>query len=344
MIARRLAALIAAAMAVPAFGADKPEAAKPSEAGAARAAATVPAAPEDPVERLRQRLAERLSTGRAASATAPSDLRLSPASSASGADATVSVAPGALRPVRATSATPAAPSKVGGAALPSATASWSYDGAAGPAAWGSLKPEYALCGRGQRQSPIDLRGGLPVDLEPVRFEYQASRFGVIDTGRTLQVNLAPGNHIDIGGRRFALRHIRFHRPAEHRIDGRAFEMTAHLLHEDAQGRIAVVAVLLDAGPALPVVQAVWNHIPLERNEELSARVSIDPTELLPADRRYYTYMGSLTSPPCTEGVQWVVMRTPVTMAAEQIELFARIYPMNARPLQAAAGRRILQSN
>jgi carbonic anhydrase len=89
---------------------------------------------------------------------------------------------------------------------------------------------------------------------------------------------------------------------------------------------------------------VWNNLPLEKNEDVPARVALDLNELLPADRRYYTYMGSLTTPPCTEGVQWVVMRQPVTVAPEQIDLFSRIYPMNARPVQQASGRRILQSN
>ena len=136
----------------------------------------------------------------------------------------------------------------------------------------------------------------------------------------------------------------FHRPSEERIDGRQFEMSLHLVHKDAQGRLAVVALLFDRGPPQPVVQQVWNHLPLERHQETGARVTLDLEALLPTDRRYYTYMGSLTTPPCSEGVQWVVMRHPVTLAPEQIDLFARIYPMNARPLQAIGNRRIMQSD
>jgi carbonic anhydrase len=120
-------------------------------------------------------------------------------------------------------------------------------------------------------------------------------------------------------------------------------MSLHLVHKDPSGRLAVVAVLLGKGPAHPAVQTVWNNLPLEKLEEAPARAQIDPGHLLPEDRRYFTYMGSLTTPPCSEGVQWVVMRTPVTMTPEQIELFARIYPMNARPAQPVAGRRIMQS-
>jgi carbonic anhydrase len=222
-------------------------------------------------------------------------------------------------------------------------AHWAYEGAAGPAAWGALKPEFGLCANGQRQSPIDIRGGLPVDLEPVKFDYRPSAFSVIDNGHTVQVNMPPGNAIEVGGRRYELVQFHFHRPSEERIDGRQFEMSLHLVHKDPTGRLAVVGVLLGKGPAHPAVQAVWNNLPLERNEEAPARAEINPSHLLPEDRRYFTYMGSLTTPPCSEGVQWVVMRTPVTVTPEQIELFARIYPMNARPAQPVAGRRIMQS-
>ena len=221
---------------------------------------------------------------------------------------------------------------------------WGYEGAGGPNAWGSLRSEFAQCAAGQRQSPIDIRDGLAVDLDPVRFDYQPSRFSVVDNGHTVQANIAPGNAIEVGSRRYELVQLHFHRPSEERIDGRQFEMSVHLVHKDAQGRLVVVAVLLEKGPAQPVVQSVWNNLPLEKKEEVAARAMLDPAGLLPADRRYYTYMGSLTTPPCSEGVQWVVMRAPMTAAAEQIELFTRIYPMNARPLQSAAGRRILQSN
>jgi carbonic anhydrase len=225
-----------------------------------------------------------------------------------------------------------------------APAHWDYHGPAGPQAWGGLQPQFSMCSTGQRQSPIDIREGLAVDLEPVQFNYQASGFAVVDNGHTVQVNVAPGNSIEVGGRRFELQQFHFHRPSEERIDGRVFEMSAHLVHKDDQGRLVVVTLLFDKGPAQPVVQKVWNNLPLERNDEVAARVPLELAGLLPTDRRYYTYMGSLTTPPCTEGVQWIVMRQPVTLSPEQIELFARIYPMNARPLQSASGRRIMQSN
>ena len=221
---------------------------------------------------------------------------------------------------------------------------WSYDGSGGPEAWARLNPEFAKCGTGQRQSPIDIRGGIKVDLDPVQFDYKPVGFGVVDNGHTVQVNVGGGNAIEVQGRRYDLVQFHFHRPSEERIDGRQFDMVAHLVHKDAEGRLAVGAVLLDRGSAHAVVQQVWNNLPLEKGEQLDARTPIDLSALLPADKRYYTYMGSLTTPPCSEGVLWMVMQQPVTISQQQINIFARLYPMNARPIQSAAGRLIKQSN
>ena len=221
---------------------------------------------------------------------------------------------------------------------------WSYSGEAGPKAWGGLRADFSQCATGTRQSPIDIRDGISLELDPVQFDYRASNFRVIDNGHTVQVNVDPGNYILSGGRRFELLQFHFHRPSEERIDGRSFDMVAHLVHKDSDGRLAVVAVLLDRGSAQPVVQTVWNNLPLEKNEEFGARAVIDLNQLLPADRGYYTYMGSLTTPPCSEGVLWLVMRQPVGISTAQIDIFSRLYPMNARPVQQASGRMIKQSN
>ena len=349
----RTAVLVALAVSAP-TQAKGPAGPPQTRVASAPATSTPPgAAEDDALLELRQRLVERLS-GNPQTPRASTDLTLSPRPPAPAAR------PAAPRPAAVAAvpaAAPAAPpptkpepkpaGKPASRAAPEASpapGAWSYDGATGPSAWGTLRPEYALCAQGQRQSPIDLQGGLPVDLEPVRFDYRPSRFGVADTGRTLQVGVAGGNHIELGGRRFELRRVRFHHPAEHHIDGRRFALSAHLEHEDTEGRQVVVAILFDPGPAQPVLQALWSHIPLEPQQEQAARASLDFTGLLPMDRRYYTYMGSATTPPCREGVQWVVMRNPGTLAPEQLDVFARLYPMNARPLQAAAGRRILQSD
>ena len=313
-----------------------------STAATAASAASAAAAPPDPLEQLRQRLAGKLVGAKVTDGSGPNDVRV--VARTAPAAASDAHAP-ARRPHGKAAGSSSAAGYVGahGSASGSAHALWAYQGAAGPQTWGGLKPEFTLCGSGQRQSPIDIRGGLAVDLDPVKFSYQASPFGVIDNGHTVQTNVAQGNHIEIGGKRFELVQFHFHRPSEERIDGRQFEMSLHLVHKDDQGRLAVVAVLMDKGQPQPAVQKVWNSLPLEKGEERAARVPLELNELLPTDRRYFTYMGSLTTPPCSEGVQWVVMRQPVSMSPEQIDLFARMYPMNARPVQQASGRRILQS-
>jgi carbonic anhydrase len=207
-----------------------------------------------------------------------------------------------------------------------------------------MKPEFAKCSTGARQSPIDIRDGIKVNLDPVQFDYKPSGFRVIDNGHTVQVNVGQGNSIEVMGRRYELVQFHFHRPSEERIDGRQFDMVAHLVHKDIDGRLAVVAVLLDRGSAQPLVQTIWNNLPLEKGEEVAARSTIDLNDLLPAERNYFTYMGSLTTPPCSEGVLWMVMKQPVQLSAEQIGIFARLYPMNARPIQSVAGRLIKESN
>lgn len=220
---------------------------------------------------------------------------------------------------------------------------WSYDGETGPDNWARLKPEWKICGSGERQSPIDIRDGVRVDQEPIRFYYKPSGFRVIDNGHTVQVNVSAGNRIMAMGREFELVQFHFHRPSEERVNGKLYEMVAHLVHKDKDGRLAVVAVLLDKGLSNPIVQLLWNHLPLERNVEYPAAVALDVEALLPQDRGYFSYMGSLTTPPCAEGVLWIVLREPAPVSADQVAAFARLYPSNARPIQQAAGRLIKES-
>lgn len=337
----------ATAAAAPAHG----PAAKDSPASPAKhlalAKVEAPSAEADAMERLRQRLGERLTTAKPdadAAPVGPLEVRVlaKPAPvRAAAAHGAPHGAAGASGHRAAASAHGKAHAKGHGAAAHAPH--WSYAGPAGPQTWGGLQPNFSLCAKGQRQSPIDIQGGLTIELEPVRFNYSASRFAVVDNGHTVQANLNAGNFIELGGKRFELKQFHFHRPSEERIDGRQFEMSVHLVHKDEQGNLAVVGLLLDRGAPHAAVQKVWNNLPLEKQEELPARTPLELNDLLPADRSYYTYMGSLTTPPCSEGVRWIVMRHPVSVSQEQIDLFARLYPMNARPIQQVAGRRILQS-
>jgi len=311
-----------------------------------KAAAAKPAAVPGDLDALRERLAAKLGATRPAEAKSPNLVRVSTKAEAEPA------AHEGHAPAPGRSAAPRKPSAAVLAAVEAHRAEqagaghaahWSYAGDGGPAAWGGLKPEFQLCSVGQRQSPIDVRGGIAVDLEPVQFDYRASGFNVVDNGHTVQVNIGGGNSIQVGGRRYELVQFHFHRPSEERINGRQYDMSLHLVHKDPEGRLAVVGLLLERGAPQPVVQSVWNNLPLEKGMEQMSGASLDLNHLLPADRGYYTYMGSLTTPPCSEGVLWMVMRQPVAVSQAQIDIFARLYPMNARPVQQAAGRLIKQS-
>jgi carbonic anhydrase len=299
----------------------KPAAAKP----------TSPAKEEDSLQRLRERLAEKLGAVKPPEAKNANLVRVATRSEG--------------EPAPVLRAKPRAPSAAASAPAPSVPAGhWSYQGELGPKAWGGIKPDFMKCANGTRQSPIDIRSGIAVDLEPIQFDYRASSFRVIDNGHTVQVNIDAGNAIVAAGKRWELVQFHFHRPGEERIDGKSFEMSLHLVHKDSEGRLAVVGLLLERGDVQPVVQTVWNNLPLEKGEEITTRAVLDLNHLLPPDRGYYTYMGSMTTPPCSEGVLWMVMRQPVTVSPAQIDIFARLYPMNARPIQQASGRMIKQSN
>jgi carbonic anhydrase len=221
---------------------------------------------------------------------------------------------------------------------------WAYDGPNGPAAWARLKPEFALCGNGKRQSPIDLRDGIQVNLEPLAFDYRPSSLRVVDDGRSLQAQVGAGNTVQLNGRRYELQTVQFHTPAEDRVQGKTYDMSAHLLHKDPQGHVLVVSVLLERGSPQSVLQTVLDNLPLEKGDDVNASQAVDWSKLMPLDPRYFIYMGSLSAPPCSEGVVRVVMKSPMSVSPEQFSIFSRLYPMNARPVQAATGRIVKESN
>ncbi|MFZ6849274.1 carbonic anhydrase [Undibacterium sp. RuRC25W] len=221
---------------------------------------------------------------------------------------------------------------------------WTYQGDNGPLSWGKLNLANAKCDSGDRQSPIDIRDGIKVNLDPIVFDYRASGFNVIDNGHTIQVNVGAGNYITVMGRNYELVQFHFHKPSEERVNGRGFEMVIHLVHKDADGKLAVIAVLIERGKPQNAVQQVWNNLPLEKNQPQEALTALDLNQLLPGKRDYFTYMGSLTTPPCSEGVLWMVMKEPIELSSEQLAIFNHLYPMNARPMQKASGRLIKESN
>jgi carbonic anhydrase len=218
---------------------------------------------------------------------------------------------------------------------------WTYEGEQGPGHWGALDPSYETCQVGRQQSPIDIRGAKVADLPAIVFSYQPSPLIEVDNGHTVQVAYAPGSFITVGDHRYELQQFHFHHPAEERMNGRSYPLVAHLVHKDAEGKLAVVAVLLTTGHANDVVERVWKNVPAEEGKEGSPEgVTVDAAGLLPATRGYFTFTGSLTTPPCTEGVTWFVFKTPVQMSNDEVARFARKYPHNARPIQPRNARSI----
>jgi len=220
---------------------------------------------------------------------------------------------------------------------------WAYDGHGGPDNWSRLKSEYALCTSGRRQSPIDIREGIPVDLEPIRFSYRPASFRVSDSGRNMQVAVYGGS-LGLLGKNYELIRIQFHRPSEMTVDGKTFDMDAQLVHKADDGKLAILVVLLEKGTENPLIQMALNNLPLEKGGEVMPPAqNIDVERLLPVNRRYFTFMGSLTTPPCTEDVLWLVLKQPEQISAEQLAIFQRLYKPNARPVQPGWGRIIKES-
>ena len=217
---------------------------------------------------------------------------------------------------------------------------WSYGEHGGPAEWGELDQGFATCKLGKVQSPIDIRGAKVADLPTIRFNYKPSPLKLIDNGHTIQVNYAQGSSIDVGDSHYELVQFHFHKPSEEKIQGKSHAMVAHLVHKSADGKLAVVAVLLDKGSANPMIDTIWANLPKEKEKETAVDATVDAAALLPRDKGYYTFQGSLTTPPCSEGVRWFVLKTPMKITESEIMAFGKLYPMNARPTQPLNGRAI----
>ncbi|RCW74557.1 carbonic anhydrase [Pseudorhodoferax soli] len=218
---------------------------------------------------------------------------------------------------------------------------WSYRGPGGPQAWARLQPEYQLCGSGQRQSPIHIEASAALQgpNEALGFDYRPSTGTVVHDGRTIRVEVQGENLLQVRGSSWRLESFDFQHPAGEVVDHSGFAMGVHLVHRNAEGQTAIVAVLLQPGEQNPFIDRVWTYIPLDAGDMVRMPLGwLDLSALLPKDQRYYQFFGSLTQPPCTEGVLWMVLKQPVTLSAEQLRLFAQMFPANARPVQALNGR------
>lgn len=227
------------------------------------------------------------------------------------------------------------------ASAASKSARWGYQDAAGPENWGKLAPEYRACGEGKNQSPLNITGLIDADLEPIGFNYIGEATEILNNGHSVQASFPAGGTITVDKVAFELKQVHFHTPSENQFDGKPYAMEAHFVHADKDGHLAVVAVMMEEGEANPALAKLWAQMPEKAGNKLALEAKLNPAELLPEDRDYYRYNGSLTTPPCTEGVRWLVMKNPVPVSKEQVEAFAHlmhhpnnrpVQPVNARPL------------
>jgi carbonic anhydrase len=217
---------------------------------------------------------------------------------------------------------------------------WAYDGEAGPEKWGA---RYATCGNGKSQSPLNITGPFEKSSVTLKAEYKPGVLRVINTGRAVMVNVPPGNVLKVGAESYELQQISFHRPSQDQVDGKPMAMGAHLVHKNAGGKVLVVAVTMRESAAQNrALWAIWKNMPAKAGPEVTvSSVSINPANLLPESLAHYAYEGSLTMPPCTEGVQFFVMKSPIGIQKEMIDGFP--LKMNARPVQPLNGRKISAS-
>ena len=221
---------------------------------------------------------------------------------------------------------------------------WDYGGERGPSHWGDLSPEFTQCKMGHHQSPVDIRNPQKADLLPIRFHYKPSPLHIIDNGHTIMINYAAGSFMMVGERKYVLKQFHFHRPSEEKINGKSFDMTIHLVHADENGKLAVVAILLQEGKENTLVRELWKDLPREKEKEgVFESIQIDVSQLLPHDLSYYTFSGSLTTPPCSENVTWFVLKHPSTVSEAEIEEFGQLYRNDARPTQPLYDRIVLES-
>ncbi len=221
---------------------------------------------------------------------------------------------------------------------------WGYTGPFDPAHWGDLSPAFIMCKIGKNQSPVDIAKPYLTKacLQPIGFNYVADARAIINNGHTVKVETAGESYIVLEGRRFYLRQFHFHTPSEHTVNGEHLPMEVHLVHTDRRGNIAVIGVLFKVGKKNPALERLIPYLPPKAGERVLLPLKFNPIYLLPKNRDYYRYSGSLTTPPCTEGVRWVVFKEPVELSPEQLEAFkAAIGIENNRPVQPLNARRIL---
>jgi carbonic anhydrase len=204
-----------------------------------------------------------------------------------------------------------------------------------------LEAAFEACKTGELQSPVNIEAFYQGDLPALEPAYEAVPLHVLNTGRTIEVDLGENAGVlSIAGKAYRLSQVSFRTPSEHYIDGSPYPMEAHLLHKADDGTIAIIAVLMKVGEHNPVIEGIWQNAPVAGGEKMVETVLISSADLLPESLDYYKYDGSLTTPPCSEGVQWHVLKDPIELSQAQLTAFQTVFPVNARPIQNLNGRTI----
>lgn len=220
---------------------------------------------------------------------------------------------------------------------------WGYDGAEGPENWGDLAPEFRSCALGQQQTPVDLVEPIRAGTGTMDPRWGEVRGRILNNGHTIQVNCDAGATTIITGTRYDLAQFHFHHPSEHLLEGKRFDLECHFVHKSASGALAVLGVFIQPGAANAELEKVFRAMPAQPGPEQPLSASLAAAELLPKQRGYFRYHGSLTTPPCSEGVTWTVFRTPIEASTEQIRRFATLFANNARPAQRLHRRFLLEN-
>ena len=221
---------------------------------------------------------------------------------------------------------------------------WTYTGQMGAIKWGELQKDFATCKLGKKQSPIDIKGAKKGNLPAIAFNYGQSGADVVNNGHTIQVNLATGGDVKVASGGYKLLQFHFHTPSEEQINGKPYSLVAHLVHKSDAGKLAVVAVLFKEGKKNETLEKVFAVMPTKEGSKVELAGGMNVKDLLPAKQSYWAFEGSLTTPPCSEEVQWHVLKDPVEVSKEQLAAFKKLYPMNARPVQPLNGRQLQESS
>jgi carbonic anhydrase len=220
---------------------------------------------------------------------------------------------------------------------------WGYTGHEGPENWGNLDAKYKMCEIGLNQSPVNITSSIEADLAPIGFNYTTGAKEILNNGHTVQINVENGNDITIDGKKYNLIQLHFHTPSENQINNKSFPLEAHFVHADKDNNLAVVAVMFEEGLENKQLAKIWANMPMKKDEKVDGKDKLDNlNDLLPKEQSYYRFNGSLTTPPCSEGVKWLVLDTPLTISKEQVEQFSHaVHGKNNRPIQPIKARIIV---